>query len=232
MTRVISRLLLGARLAAPLAATLSVAPRLVAAQNAAPSAAPAAKTAPATEGKFLVRVRGLGLATADKSDAVPLLGLGADRISVSDVALAELDVTYFATANLALSVSGSYPVSHDAYINGTTIGTFKQTPLSARLQYHVLPTGRIRPYIGAGILVAPVSDVDLVASGIGRFDLESPLVGPVGQIGFDVKLGGGFFLNADARYALAKTTLKAGVNPVSELGLNPITFGGGIGYRF
>ena len=228
MTSVISRLLSAVTISTMLA------PFALSAQTAAPTttAAASAKAAPAREGKFMVQVRGFGLITADKSDAVPTLSLPADRISTSDVAFGELDVSYFATSSIALSVSGSYPISHDAFINGTKVGTFKQTPLTARLQYHLMPTSRFRPYLGAGILVAPVSNVDLVADGLGRFDLDSPAVGPIGQLGANYKVANHWFLNADVRYALLKTTMTIGVNPVSELGLNPLMFGGGIGYRF
>ncbi|WP_373062527.1 OmpW family protein [Gemmatimonas sp.] len=219
-------------------AAFTVLPAALTAQAAAPAATPAVAPVPpkptteAAEGKFLLRVRGLGLITGDKSDAVPLLGLPADRITASDVAFAELDLSYFVTSHVALSVSGSYPVSHDAFINGTKIGTFKQTSLTARAMVYFWPTARVRPYVGAGVFVAPISNVDLAANGVGRFGLDTPAVGPVGQLGADIKLSKRVFLNADVRYALVKTTLTAGLNPVSDLGLNPLTFGGGIGVRF
>lgn len=214
-----------------LVAALTLLPTVLVAQApAAGSGSP--KMLSSADGKFMVRVRGLGWRTGDQSDAVPLLGLRADQIATSDEALAELEVSYFVTPRLSLSVSGGTPVTHDAFINGSTIGTFKQTPLSARALLHLWPTARLRPYVGAGIVVAPISDVNLVAAGVGRFALETPAVGPVGQVGADIQLTKRLFLNADVRYALVGVTLNAGVNPVSNLGLNPLTFGGGIGVRF
>ena len=212
-----------------LATALTVFPAALSAQTAAVASV---KAADATEGKILVRVRGLGLITSNTSDAVPLLGLPADRITVSDVAVAELDVSYFVTSNVALSVSGSYPVSHDAFIDGTTIGTFKQTLLTARAMVYPWPEARVRPYVGAGVVIAPISNVELTARGVGRFDLDSPRIGPVGQLGADMKIAKQLFLNVDVRYALLKTTLTAGANRVSDLKMNPLTFGGGIGFRF
>jgi outer membrane protein len=236
MTSVISRL----PRAATFVALLSALPAGLTAQTAAPAkpapSKPATKApsgAPASrEGAFLITARGFAFITGDKSDAVPGLSLPADRISTKDVPAGELDLSYFVTPAIALSVSGSYPLEHDTFISGSKIGSFKQTPLTARLQYHLMATSRFRPYLGAGVLVAPISNVNLAASGIGRFDLKTPAVGPVGQLGANYKLANHWFLNADARYALLKTTLKLGVNPVSKLGLNPMTFGGGIGYRF
>jgi outer membrane protein len=207
---------------------LTLLPHALVAQAAPPKAAAVS----AAEGKWLVRVRGVGIATADKSDAVPLLSLGADKITTSDVGGAELDVSYFVMPRLALSVSAGTPGTHDVFMGGVNVGSFKQMPLTARAVYQMFPTSRIRPYLGAGVLLAPLSDVKLTTGGTGILDLDSPTVGPVGQAGVDVQLTKKWFLNGDVRYGMLKTTLTSGVNPVSELTLNPITFGGGIGYRF
>ena len=152
-------------------------------------------------------MRGLGLITSDKPDAVRLLGMPTDRITVSDVAFAELDVSCFVTPHVALSVSGSCPVSHDAFIDGTTSGTFEQMLLTARATVHVWPNARVRPYLSTGIVIAPISDVEITARGVGRFIFDRPRIGPVGQLGADIKLTKQPFVNVHVPYALLTTTL-------------------------
>jgi outer membrane protein len=56
--------------------------------------------AQAQDGPWLVRARATQLSPADKS--APLGGVGAaDRITVSDKTIAEVDISYFFTPNLA-----------------------------------------------------------------------------------------------------------------------------------
>lgn len=204
----------------------------VAAQAPPSQPAPKPKVGVIGEGSFLVRFRGLGFVTADKSTAAPLLGLTADRITLSDVVMPEVELTWFPIATFGVSVSGSLPQSQTTRLNGTPIGTFKRTPLAALLQYYARPLATIRPYAGAGIAVAPISDVNMQASGIGRFTLPDAAAGPIGQLGVDFRIATGVLLNIDARYSVLKTDLTAGVNRVSTLGWNPLQFGGGIGFRF
>lgn len=212
-----------AAVGAPLAAQAPTTP---------PAPAPTPKPAVIGEGSFLVRLRGMGFITADKSTAAPLIGLAADRITLSDVVMPELELTWFPIAKLGVSLSGSIPQSQEAQVSGRPIGTFKRVPFAALLQYHARPLATIRPYAGAGVAVATIHEVELPVAGLGRLTLPDAVVGPVGQIGVDFRIATGILLNIDARYSLLETDLKSGVNRVSTLNWNPVQLGGGIGFRF
>lgn len=218
--------------AVSLATALAAVGAPLAAQAPTTPPAPTPKPAVIGEGSFLVRLRGMGFITADKSTAAPLIGLPADRLTLSDVVMPELELTWFPIAKLGVSLSGSIPQSQEAQLSGRPIGTFKRVPFAALLQYHARPLATIRPYAGAGVAVATIHEVDLRVAGLGRLTLPEATVGPVGQIGVDFRIATGILLNIDARYSLLETDLKAGVNRVSTLSWNPIQLGGGIGFRF
>ncbi len=137
----------------------------------------------AEEGRWLVRGRAVHLDMRAKSDATtgPLAGvLPADTIAISDEWIPELDISYFLTRNLALELILTYPQKHDVRINALGIGgigSFKHLPPTLLLQYHFLPEGQFRPYVGAGVNYTRFSSVNLFVPGVGALDLESSSVG-------------------------------------------------------
>jgi outer membrane protein len=192
---------------------------------------PAAAQQPA-EGKFMVRVRALSLSPADKSDAIPSLSVPADAITVSSKIFPEIDVSYFFTKNIAAELVLTYPQQHDVELSGTKIGTFKHLPPSLLLQYHFLPDGTFRPYIGAGANLTLISDVQLAVPGVGALDLEDSSVGVVGQLGADFKVGPKHFLNIDVKKVTIGSDVLAGGNKVSSVKVDPFLVSVGFGIRF
>lgn len=192
---------------------------------------PAAAQQPA-EGKFMVRVRALSLSPADKSDAIPSLSVPADAITVSSKIFPEIDVSYFFTKNIAAELVLTYPQQHDVELSGTKIGTFKHLPPSLLVQYHFLPDGKFRPYIGAGANLTLISDVQLAVPGVGALDLEDSSVGVVGQLGADFKVGPKHFINVDVKKVTIGSDVLAGGNKVSAVKVDPFLVSVGFGIRF
>lgn len=192
---------------------------------------PAAAQQPA-EGKFMVRVRALSLSPADKSDAIPSLSVPADAITVSSKIFPEIDVSYFFTKNIAAELVLTYPQQHDVELSGTKIGTFKHLPPSLLVQYHFLPDGKFRPYIGAGANLTLISDVQLAVPGVGALDLEDSSVGVVGQLGADFKVGPKHFINIDVKKVTIGSDVLAGGNKVSAVKVDPFLVSVGFGIRF
>lgn len=188
----------------------------------------------AQEGALLVRLRGVYVGPADKSEAIPALGVPADAIHVSDKAIPEVDFTYFLTRNVAAELILTYPQQHDVDLSGTKIGTFKHLPPVLSLQYHFAPQGLFRPYLGLGVNLTLISDVKLTVPGVGALDLEGSSVGVSGQAGFDVKLADRLFLNADLKRVTLRSDvmLAAGGQKVSVVKVDPWLIGVGLGYRF
>lgn len=188
----------------------------------------------AEEGKLLVRMRAVDIVPADKSDAIPALGVPADAIDVSTKVIPEVDLTYFFGRNVAAELILTYPQEHDVELSGVPLGTFKHLPPTLTLQYHVAPEGVFRPYLGAGVNLTLISDVNLAVPGVGALDLEGSSVGLAGQAGFDVKLGEKVFLNADLKYVAIRSdvSLAASGQKVTAVKVDPWLIGFGIGYRF
>ncbi|MBL8384773.1 MAG: OmpW family protein [Burkholderiales bacterium] len=195
------------------------------------------------EGKWMVRVRAVNLDMANKSDAgngnlgVTAAVLPADAIRVSDKLIPEVDISYFITKNIAAELILTYPQKHDVTITSGAlaepVGSFKHLPPTLTLQYHFLPDGQFRPYVGAGLNYTRVSGVSLRSNRGGvDLQLDSSSWGPALQAGFDVKLSRNMFLNVDLKKIYIESDVKANGTKISHVKLDPLAFGVGIGWRF
>jgi len=180
------------------------------------------------EGPLMIRLRAVQIDPANKSD--PVGGTGAsDRIHVSKKTIPDLDITYFFTKNIAAELVLTYPQKHDVTLDGANIGSFKHLPPTLTAQYHFLPDGTFRPYVGAGVNLTLISDVNLLG---GAGSLEHYSVGYALQAGFDIKLDKNWFLNFDVKKVQIQSDVKAGGSKISAVQVDPMLYGVGIGYRF
>ena len=184
------------------------------------------------EGNWLVRVRAVRVDTANKSDAIPSLGVGSDEVHVSSKTIPELDVSYFFTKNIASELILTYPQKHDVSVAGSKIGTVKELPPTLLVQYHFLPDGMFRPYVGAGINYTRFSSVDLNVPGVGKLDVDKDSFGWALQVGMDIKVANNVFLNVDVKKVQMGTDVKLNGDKVTSIDIDPWLFGVGVGYRF
>ncbi|MGO4331286.1 OmpW family protein [Cupriavidus sp. 2TAF22] len=191
-------------------------------------AATPAAAAEEAQGNWMVRLRATYLDMADKSD--PIGGVGpSDLITVNNKWIPELDVTYFFTPNIAAELVLTVPQKQDVYLGGSKIGTFSHLPPALLVQYHFLPNGTFRPYVGAGMNVTRIWGANLANNSL---SLDRWSVGPVLQIGMDYKLTKNWFLNADIKKTWISTDVKAAGVKLSNASLDPWLFSMGAGYRF
>ncbi len=184
------------------------------------------------DGSWMVRVRALSLTAANKSDAIPSLSVAADKITVSDKIFPEIDISYFFTKRIAAELVLTYPQKHDVELNDTKIGTFYQLPPTLLAQYHFLPTGVIRPYVGAGVNFTLIMKDEIAVTGVGPLTLSDASVGAAGQVGVDVRVRPGQFLNLDVKKVMIGSDVKAGGNKVSQVHVDPWLISVGYGVRF
>lgn len=213
-------------------------------------AAPAfAQTDPAPRrgiaaGDVLVRVRTILVAPNEKSGSI-LPAFPGERVSVNDSLMPEVDVTYMATDHIGFELIASTTKHHADGRSGTTgsIGKLASTwvlPPTLTAQYHVNPTGKVRPYIGAGlnytIFWNEKASAGLEAA-VGKTSVHmSDSVGYALQAGLDVDISPKTFINFDVKYINMNTTATlqttaAGTQSL-RVHLNPLVFGAGIGFRF
>lgn len=195
----------------------------------------------AAEGPLMVRVRALSMKVDNhnsSTDVVPALG----RLEAEDKVFPEVDFTYFITKNLAAELILTYPQRHDLKFAGTGIGSIKHLPPTLTLQYHFIPEGTVRPYVGAGINYTRFMSVKINAQpavGVDApIDVDRNSFGLAGQLGVDFKVADNWFINLDAKYVRIKADnvhITSGVlagTKVTDLGINPWLFSAGVGYRF
>jgi len=178
------------------------------------------------------RLRGVYLDPANKSDAIPGLA-PKNAIHINDKWLPDLDFEYFFTPHWSTELVLTYPQTQTVSVSGTSIGTFKHLPPVLTAKYDFLPDHDFQPYIGAGVNITIISDVNLAVPGVGELKLNSTSVGPAAQAGFDYKLQKHWYLNADVKwFKLGSDVDLAGGTRVSTVHIDPFLFGIGIGYRF
>jgi outer membrane protein len=193
-------------------------------------AVPAASSA--AEGPFLVRVRGVYINPADKSDSIPALGVPADKVSVSKKLIPEVDISYFfLVPNLSAELILTYPQEHDVKVDGTKIGTATHLPPCLTAQWHFIPGGVVNPYVGAGVNFTLFTASNLNDKSL---ELDSYSLGVVGQVGADFRVTDQVYLNADVKYVTIGSDVKAKATgqKLTSISIDPWLFGLGLGYRF
>ena len=176
---------------------------------------------------WLVRVRAVNLSPANESD--PIGGVGAaDRVSLSNKTIPEVDFTYFVTPNWSAELILTYPQKHDVKLDGNTIGSLKHLPPTLTAQYHFAPEAKINPYLGAGINYTRISDVNLPTG----LSLDNNSFGFALQAGVDFKLDKNWSLNLDVKKVQIRSDLSFNGTKVSNVKVDPLLVGVGVGYRF
>ena len=219
---------------------------LLAALAAAVSAVLAVPTSPAfalDAGDWLARVRGIWVDPIDSSSGISP-GLATAKIGVDSAPTGELDFTHMFTENIGAELILAIPV-HDLQGKGTISGLGKigdtyLLPPVLTAQYHFLPKGKIRPYVGVGINYTVFFNEDASTSlntalgGPTKVRLGDS-VGPAGQAGVDIDLTPDIFLNFDVKYVSMSTdvTLTTGSTVrTATVDIDPIIIGIGVGTHF
>lgn len=197
----------------------------------------------AKQGDVLLRARAIMVAPNERSSGITP-AFPNERVSVNNSVMPELDVTYMATNHIGFELIAATTKHGVSGVSGTTggIGKLANTwvlPPTLTAQYHFMPEGKFRPYVGAGINYTifyaskPTAGLE---TAVGKTKVGmSDSVGWAAQAGADVDLTDKVFLNVDVKYISIRTnatltTAGAGVQRV-HVDLDPLVFGVGIGIR-
>jgi outer membrane protein len=174
------------------------------------------------EGPWMVRARAVNLQSVNTDST----GLG---LSVNDKWIPEVDISYFLSKNLAVELILTVPQTHDLSSKGTKIGTVEHLPPTLLLQYHFDSNGGMKPYVGAGINYTVFTNSDILK---GAATVDHNSWGGALQVGVDIPLSGGMYLNFDVKKAFIKTAVYVGKANAGEFKVDPVLVGMGIGWRF
>jgi outer membrane protein len=204
----------------------------------------AALPAQAAQGDVLVRVRTILVAPNEKSGGI-LPSLGGEKVAVGNSFMPELDFTYMATNHLGFELILATTKHKLSGRTGTTggIGKLGSTwvlPPTLTAQYHFVPEGHVRPYVGAGINYSVFWNEDAsggLEAAVGRTRIHmSDSVGWALQAGTDIDLSKRVFLNLDIKYIDMRTTARLATGAIGvqrvKVDINPIVAGVGLGFRF
>jgi outer membrane protein len=198
----------------------------------------AAQPALADAGDWVVRSRLIFIEPDDSADGTlgdPSIDTGVE----SDVTV-EVDGTYFVTDRFAIEGILATAAQEVTLFGGdVSLGSVYHAPATFLAQYHFLPDGKTRPYVGAGINytifydesgeLAGNGDAGLLAS---SYDLDSGSFGLAGQVGVDFMVGQNTSINLDLKYIQIETDVTADGADIGTVEVNPWIFGIGFGYHF
>ncbi len=198
----------------------------------------ASVAARADDGPWEVRLRAVYLDPANNSDAIPAIAVPSDAIHINSKVLPDIDFEYYFTPNWSTELILTYPqtqtvtVEKSALGGPTNIGTFKHLPPILTVKYDFLPNSVFQPYVGLGVNATLIFDANLNVPTVGPLALSTTSFGPAAQVGFDYKLADHWYFNADLKWAELSSDVYLGGSKISQVRINPLLFGIGIGYRF
>jgi outer membrane protein len=190
----------------------------------------AVSAAPYEAGTILLRLRALEV-VPDVS-ASQNVGTGID---ITDVAIPEIDATYFLDPHWAVEVIAG-TTHHGVHLKGVNgidqIGSAWLLPPTVTVQYH-FDLGSVKPYVGAGINYSLFYDKRGIPA-LGKLKLTDQW-GAALQAGVDVPLceDGKYFLNLDVKKIFVSTHASFTASAAAaKVDVNPWLIGAGVGIRF
>jgi len=176
------------------------------------------------EGPWMIRARAVSLNSANTDTT----GLG---LSINNKWIPEVDISYFFNKNVAAELILTVPQSHTLTSTalGKDIGTVEHLPPTLLVQYHFDSNGGVKPYIGAGINYTRFTKTDILG---GAATLNKDSWGGALQVGVDVPLSKGMYLNFDLKKVYIKSDVYVGTANAGEFKVDPVLFGIGLGWRF
>lgn len=187
---------------------------------------------------WMVRAGLSTLRLADRAQMVvggtPLTG---ESLSTFEHQTISLQIGRFITRNIALNATLGFPPTIDVFGGGSIgalpkLGEVTYGPTALTAQYHFTRSGRIRPYVGAGLsymIVFATKD-----GSFGDLKVKNDL-GPAFEAGTDIMVNQRWGLFVDVKKALLrpKTSGTFMGAPVSvKTRLDPLVLTGGASFRF
>lgn len=177
----------------------------------------------------------------DKGDWLVRVGVGNVDPKSSNGLVANVDSgtalvfngTYFFSPNVAFEILAASPFSHDIKLaaTGDKIGETKHLPPTFSLQYHFVPDGAFRPYVGAGLNYTLFFDEEIDPALASDLSLDASF-GLAAQVGADFDLTEKMFLNFDLRWIDINTDAELDGSPLEEVEIDPLVYSLTLGWKF
>jgi outer membrane protein len=119
-------------------------------------------------------------------------------------------------------VDSLYPPGEDR-----RLGSLELLPVNIFVQYH-RRAGNVRPYAGAGVSATFAWEK---SGALDSTDMKGSL-GPALQVGADFRLSPNLILNTDLKWNRTRLNLTNAGAPLTDIRLDPVSLGLGLGFRF
>jgi outer membrane protein len=190
----------------------------------------------ANQSPWQFRLRGIDFVPSTSSSTINIVG-GAKVTNISSEFVPEFDISYYFTPNVAAELILA-TTHHTVKATGTVVGdvnlgSVNLLPPTLTLQYHFLPNYIINPYVGAGLNYTYFYNANS-GPGLGSISYSNSF-GPALQAGIDFALNKNWSINLDVKKVFIQTTahVKAGGSTLTtDVNINPVIYGLGVGYRF
>ena len=185
----------------------------------------------AEAGDWLFRIG--GSVVAPKSDNLKIRALDNTKVEVDDGYSLTFTGAYFLTNNWAIEVLAAAPFKHDIEVGGAEVAETKHLPPTVSVQYHFIPDGKVRPYVGLGVNYTFLFEEDIDGASL---ELDDS-VGLAAQVGIDFDVADDMFINVDVRYIDIESDAElklpgGGKLDLGTVEIDPIVAGVHIGWRF
>jgi len=185
------------------------------------------------ESPWLIRARLLSIVPDDDSSTITVIG---GKAEVDDSITGDVDFSYFFSDNVAAELTLAV-AEHDVEARNTSVGNIdlgdvKLLPPTLTLQYHFIPDGKFRPYIGTGVNYTVFFDDD--PGDASSIDYDDSF-GFALQAGVDIGINENWAINFDVKKIWLDTdvSVKAlGTTVKTDVDIDPWLFGVGLAYRF
>jgi outer membrane protein len=142
--------------------------------------------------------------------------------------------TYFFTPNIGFEILAATPFSHDIKLaaDGTKVGETKHLPPTFSLQYHFIPDGVLKPYVGAGLNYTLFFDESTTGPLSGSSLSLDDSFGLAAQVGADFDISEKMFVNFDLRWIDINTDAKLDGAALEEVEIDPLVYSLTLGWKF
>lgn len=183
-----------------------------------------------TDGSWLIRVRGIGVIPAEKSNITPIGG----TVHVTNTFVPEIDFSYFFTDNIAteliLATTKHKMRATNTAVGEVDVGSVWLLPPTLTFQYHITQLDYFKPYAGIGINYTFFYRAKPGALQNVTYDDKASLAL---QIGADIPICNNIYFNLDVKKLFLKTTAVFNQETIqANVRLNPWLAGAGLGFRF
>ena len=181
---------------------------------------------------WMIRGRVVLVAPEESGDLSVAGGAIPGDVSIDTYVIPELDITYFFTKNIAAELILGTTKHNPKAVNlpgSLDLGDVWLLPPTLTLQYHFMPEGKIRPYIGAGVNYTIFYGKDEPTGMTVEYDNN---FGWALQAGVDIPINDHWSMNVDVKQVFLSTDVTVNGAIKADVDINPTLVGIGVGYRF